>query len=79
MAARRGLPDHAAKLGVVLTVLEATEGAGQMSAPRWRLHRLTGDYQGYWSVRVNGKWRVIFRFEGIHAELITWIIAEVAL
>lgn len=67
------LPDHAAKLRVLLTALDAAEGAEQMNAPGWRLHRLTGDYQGYWSVRVNGNWRLIFQFEGVHAELVDYV------
>jgi proteic killer suppression protein len=26
------------------------------------LHKLTGDRSGFWSVRVNGPWRIVFRF-----------------
>jgi toxin HigB-1 len=26
------------------------------------LHKLTGDRKGFWSVKVNGPWRVVFRF-----------------
>ena len=31
-----------------------------------RLHPLTGDLSGYWSVSVSGNWRIIFRFQGSH-------------
>jgi len=31
--------------------------------PGWRLHPLTGDLKGFWSVSVSGNWRPIFRFE----------------
>jgi proteic killer suppression protein len=27
------------------------------------LHKLTGDRKGFWAVRVNGPWRIVFRFE----------------
>lgn len=27
------------------------------------LHKLTGDRAGYWAVKVNGPWRIVFRFE----------------
>lgn len=27
------------------------------------LHRLKGDLDGYWAIRVNGPWRLIFRYE----------------
>jgi proteic killer suppression protein len=26
------------------------------------LHKLKGDRAGYWAVRVNGPWRIVFRF-----------------
>ncbi len=31
------------------------------------LHKLTGDRRGFWSVRINGPWRIVFRFEEGHA------------
>lgn len=31
--------------------------------PGYRLHPLTGDRRGQWSVRVSGNWRIVFRFE----------------
>jgi len=34
-----------------------------MNLPGFRLHRLKGDYAGYWAVTVRANWRVIFRFE----------------
>jgi toxin HigB-1 len=27
------------------------------------LHKLTGDRKGLWSIKVNGPWRIVFRFE----------------
>ena len=38
-----------------------------MNLPGSVLHPLTGDLRGFWSVRVSGNWRVIFRFEDGHA------------
>jgi proteic killer suppression protein len=31
--------------------------------PGWRLHPLSGDLAGFWSVTVTGNRRIIFRFE----------------
>ncbi|NCX94057.1 MAG: hypothetical protein EBX40_05225 [Gammaproteobacteria bacterium] len=31
--------------------------------PSNNLEKLTGDYKGYWSIRINLQWRVIFRWE----------------
>ena len=38
-----------------------------MDLPGYRLHPLKGDLAGYWSVSVSGNWRIIFRFDGVHA------------
>ena len=27
------------------------------------LHKLSGDRAGFWAIRVNGPWRIVFRFE----------------
>ena len=34
-----------------------------MDYPGFRLHPLSGNSSGLWSVRVSGNWRVVFRFE----------------
>jgi len=34
---------------------------------------LSGELKGYWSVTVNGNWRVIFRFVGKDAELVDYL------
>jgi proteic killer suppression protein len=34
-----------------------------MNITGWVLHALSGNYKGFWSVKVNGNWRIIFRFE----------------
>ena len=31
-----------------------------MDLPDYRLHPLTGDRHGQWSVRVSGNWRIVF-------------------
>ncbi|KAF0166248.1 MAG: proteic killer suppression protein [Rhodocyclaceae bacterium] len=35
--------------------------------PSNQLEKLSGDREGQWSIRINGQWRVCFRFEGGHA------------
>lgn len=32
--------------------------------PGWRLHQLTGDRRGTWSLSVSGNWRLTFDLEG---------------
>jgi proteic killer suppression protein len=31
--------------------------------PGWRIHQLTGDRAGTWSISVSGNWRITFRIE----------------
>jgi proteic killer suppression protein len=35
--------------------------------PRNRLHAMTGDLRGWYAVRVNDQYRIVFRFEGADA------------
>lgn len=42
-------------------------------APGWRLHPLSGDLAGYWSLTVNGNWRLIFRFVDGDVELVDYL------
>lgn len=35
--------------------------------PSNRLEKLKGDLAGYWSLRINEQWRIIFRWEGSDA------------
>ena len=46
----------------ILSDLDAAIGPRDLDMPGYRLHRLTGNRRGYWSVRVSGNWRIIFRF-----------------
>jgi len=38
-----------------------------------RLHPLKGEFKGFWSIRVNGNWRVIFCFVGADVELVDYL------
>ena len=57
-------PSHAGKLCLQLTVLNRARKPEDMGAPGWNLHPLAGDLKGHWSVKVNGNWRLTFRFDG---------------
>jgi proteic killer suppression protein len=65
---RRGLnPDHVDKIGFILLALHSADEIEAMNLPTFRLHPLTGDLKGYWSVTVRANWRIIFRLEGGNA------------
>ena len=69
---RRVQPEYADKIERILARLdEATEPAN-MGLPGFRLHPLKGVLAGYWSVSVSGNWRIVFRFDGVHACNVDW-------
>ena len=56
-------PEHIKKLRLLISSLDASVDIRNMNFPGSGLHKLKGDHQEYWSVSVNGNWRLIFRFE----------------
>lgn len=66
-------PIHAPKLRLLLTALDNAKQVIDMNAPSWRLHSLSGDLEGYYSVTVNGNWRLIFSFDGENAYLVDYL------
>jgi proteic killer suppression protein len=65
----RRLPPEILKRALMrLTQLHAaTEIEDLRLPPSNRLEALVGDLAGKWSIRVNDRWRLCFRFEGGHA------------
>lgn len=60
----------APKLEVQLATLNRANKPEQMSVPGWDLHPLKGNLKNHWSVKVNGNWRLTFRFVGEDAEVV---------
>jgi proteic killer suppression protein len=70
----RGIrPDHTKRLARLLTFLNQAASPDDLDLPGWRLHPLKGELAGFWSLTVNGNWRVIFRFTGIEVELLDYL------
>jgi len=46
----------------ILFVLDQAETLDELEIPGYRLHSLTGDRKGTWSIRVTGNWQVTFLF-----------------
>ena len=61
----RGLrPDLVNRVRNVLVVLIAAENMeGVTGPPGWRIHQLSGDRRGTWSISVSGNWRMTFTVE----------------
>jgi len=63
---------HKTKLLSILAALDVAISPNELSLPSYRLHPLKGDMVGYWSMWVNGNWRVTFRFVGPDVELVDY-------
>ncbi|AGF74140.1 proteic killer suppression protein [Bartonella australis AUST/NH1] len=63
---------HAQKLRYILAILDVAEDVNDVAFPSFRLHSLQGDLKNYWSIRVNGNWRVTFKFIGKDIELVDY-------
>lgn len=56
-------PQHVDKIEIILGLLDVAQKIEDMNVRSFRLHPLTGDLKGFWSVTVRANWRIIFRFE----------------
>ena len=64
---------HASKLRRILGLLDVATKPEDVNLPRYRMHPLTGKQKGFFSVWVNGNWRIIFRFVGDDVELVNYL------
>ena len=64
---------HTQKLTRILLALDTAVAPAELDLPGYRLHALKGKRKGFWSVWVNGNWRIIFRFDGVDAELVDYL------
>lgn len=55
------------KIKMILTLLDSAADVQDMNFPGSGLHSLKGDLAGFWSVKINGNYRLIFRFENENA------------
>lgn len=65
-------PAHARKLQELLFALNTATQIDRMDVPGWGLHPLKGSLKAHWSVKVNGNWRVTFRFTDGDAEVVDY-------
>lgn len=63
---------HSNRLKLILGRLNASTSPNDMNLPGLFLHPLTSNRLDIWSVRVSGNWRVTFRFNGEHAEIVNY-------
>jgi proteic killer suppression protein len=64
---------HASRLQKILTALDQAQSSDDLTLPGFNLHALSGNLESFWSVKVNGNWRVTFRFIGQDVELVDYL------
>jgi proteic killer suppression protein len=65
-------PSHARRLELLLARLNVSVDVQNMDVAGWALHSLKGPMSDLWSVKVNGNWRLTFRFNNGHAEVVDY-------
>ena len=55
-------PQHVNKIRLILTRLQAAKVVNDMNIPGYGLHQLSGEYKGFWAVKVDKNYRIVFQF-----------------
>jgi len=63
---------HSKRLQLILGRLNVSIAPEDMNLPDLYLHQLSGVRADIWSVRVSRNWRITFKFNGVHAELVNY-------
>lgn len=63
---------HAPKISRILARLNSAKNPNDMNVPGWNLHALHAELKNHWSVKVNGNWRITFKLENGHAEIVNY-------
>ena len=58
-------PNQRSKIRLILDTLnDVSEMPKDLELfKNWRVHQLSGSYDGYWSLTVKENWRIIFQFQ----------------
>jgi proteic killer suppression protein len=66
-------PKHANILNLLLLQLASAIRPEDMNTPGNYFHKLLGELDGYFSIKVSSNWRLIFKFEETDAILVDYI------
>lgn len=61
-------PIYRQKVADILTALDSAERIEDLNLATFRLHPLTGDRRGSWSITVRANWRITFTFDNGKAD-----------
>jgi proteic killer suppression protein len=65
-------PQHKEKLRLRLAAINTAVLISDLDLPGYRLHSLSGNRKGIWSIVVNGNWRITFEFHDGNAYIINY-------
>lgn len=51
------------RIARIMDLLDIATRPKDLDLPGYRLHPLRGDLRGFWSIRITGNYRLIFRME----------------
>ncbi|WFS02519.1 type II toxin-antitoxin system RelE/ParE family toxin [Rhizobium tumorigenes] len=57
----------------ILGALDIAPTPDELYLPSFKLHPLKGKLNGFWSIWVNGNWRITFRFIDADVELVDYL------
>jgi len=67
--------EHLARIEDVLARLDVAETPDFLDLPGYNLHPLKGKLKDFWSVRISGNWRIIFKIsdgDAVDVELVDY-------
>lgn len=63
-------PSVVEKVRNIMTFLQEMESAEELrDVPSWKVHQLTGERKGTWSLTVTRNWRITFRIDRAKREI----------
>ncbi|MDE3185861.1 MAG: type II toxin-antitoxin system mRNA interferase toxin, RelE/StbE family [Bacteroidota bacterium] len=54
---------HVSKIRLILTRLDAATLPEELNVPGYSLHQLKGEFKGFWAIKIDKNFRIIFRIE----------------
>ena len=63
---------HSKKIRMQLAALDTAQSIEDIDIPGYRLHQLKGNLKGYWSITVNGNWRITFEFTDGNVHIVNY-------
>jgi proteic killer suppression protein len=49
------------------------DSPGDLDVPGYGLHQLSGDLAGFWAVKVDKNYRIVFRFDGVNMQDVDYL------